>query len=127
MARTKQSAKRLPKKMRPTPPVPPEDSDRTESDQQAPLPPPPIPADRRWRLGTVALREIRKYQKSIDLLIPRASVAHVVREIMHDFLVSSTARFHRARSEGCAITRWTAQALLSIQAAAEALLGGFDA
>ena len=43
---------------------------------------------------------------------------------MHDFLVSATARFYRARSEGRAITRWTAQALLAIQAAAESYLVG---
>ena len=43
---------------------------------------------------------------------------------MHDFLVSSTARFYIAKSKGCAITRWTAQALLAIQAVVEAYLVG---
>lgn len=38
----------------------------------------------RWRPGTVALREIRKYQKSSDLLIPRAPFRRLVREIMLD-------------------------------------------
>ena len=33
----------------------------------------------RWRSGTVALREIKKYQKSVELLIPRAPFARLVR------------------------------------------------
>jgi len=36
---------------------------------------------RRYRPGTVALREIRKYQKSTERLIPKASFTRVVREI----------------------------------------------
>jgi len=32
----------------------------------------------RWRPGTVALREIRKYQKSTELLIPFAPFARLV-------------------------------------------------
>jgi len=40
---------------------------------------------RRYRPGTVALREIRKYQKSTDLLIRKAPFARLVREIMQDF------------------------------------------
>ncbi len=32
----------------------------------------------------VALREIRKYQASTDLLLPKAPFARVVREIVHD-------------------------------------------
>lgn len=35
----------------------------------------------RFRPGTVALREIKRYQKSIDLLLPRAPFQRVVREI----------------------------------------------
>jgi len=36
----------------------------------------------RFRPGTVALREIRKYQKTTDLLIPRLPFQRLVREIM---------------------------------------------
>lgn len=36
----------------------------------------------RYRPGTVALREIRKYQKSTDLLIRKLPFARLVREIM---------------------------------------------
>lgn len=39
----------------------------------------------RYRPGTVALREIRKYQKSVDLLIRKAPFARLVREIAQDF------------------------------------------
>lgn len=37
---------------------------------------------RRWHPGTVALREVRKYQNSTDLLIPRAPFRRLVREIV---------------------------------------------
>jgi histone H3 len=36
----------------------------------------------RFKPGTVALREIRKLQKSTDLLIPRAAFQRLVREVM---------------------------------------------
>ena len=40
---------------------------------------------RRWKPGTVAIREIKKYQKSIKLVVPRASFARTVRVIAHKF------------------------------------------
>jgi len=39
----------------------------------------------RYRPGTVALREIRKYQKSTDLLLRRRPFQTLVREIAQDF------------------------------------------
>ena len=39
----------------------------------------------RYRPGTVALREIRRYQKSTDLLIRRIPFQRLVREISQDF------------------------------------------
>ena len=39
---------------------------------------------RRYRLGTVALREIRRYQKSTELLIRRAPFKRLVWEIVQD-------------------------------------------
>ncbi|KAJ1277993.1 hypothetical protein BS78_04G046000 [Paspalum vaginatum] len=60
----------------------------------------------RWRPGTVALREIRKYQKSTELLIPFAPFARLVREIT-DFYSKGN------------VSRWTPEALLSLQEAAE--------
>ncbi|KAL7125711.1 hypothetical protein ABFS83_14G134800 [Erythranthe nasuta] len=60
---------------------------------------------RRNRPGTVALREIRKYQKSWNLLIPAAPFIRTVREI--SFAYSPN------------ITRWQAEALVALQEAAE--------
>ena len=59
----------------------------------------------RFRPGTVALREIRKYQKSTDLLIPRLPFSRLVREISISMLNNPF--------------RWTAQALLAIQEGTE--------
>ncbi|KAI1710013.1 core histone h2A/H2B/H3/H4 domain-containing protein [Ditylenchus destructor] len=40
---------------------------------------------RRYRPGTVALREIRRYQKSTELLIRKSPFQRVVREIAQDY------------------------------------------
>ena len=37
---------------------------------------------RRWRQGTVALREIRRQQKSVELIIPDAPFMRLVREVL---------------------------------------------
>ena len=42
----------------------------------------------RYRPGTVALREIRRYQKSTDLLIRKLPFSRLVREIAQDMKVS---------------------------------------
>ena len=63
----------------------------------------------RYRPGTVALREIRRYQKSTDLLICRHPFQRLVREIVMDF--KGDARFQ-------------ASAVLAMQEAAEAYLVG---
>ena len=124
MGRIKQCAKRLPSKTRPVPPHNNDDSNRTISDEhEAPrAPPPPPQRKRRWRPGTVALQEIRNYQKTTDLLIPRAPFARLVREVMQDLYTSRTGRFYRFNLKAVPPTRWSAQALLAIQAAAEAYL-----
>jgi histone H3 len=64
----------------------------------------------RYRPGTVALREIRKYQKSSDLLLRRAPFQRLVREI--------------AQSMGMDDLRFQASALAAIQEAAESYLVG---
>ena len=61
----------------------------------------------RYRPGTVALRQIRKYQKSTDLLIRKLPFQRLVREIAHDF--KSNLRFQSI-------------AVLALQEAAEAYL-----
>ena len=48
-------------------------------------PPRQMQRKRRFRPGTVALREIRRYQKSTDLLIRRAPFQRVVQEIVRSF------------------------------------------
>jgi histone H3 len=63
----------------------------------------------RYRPGTVALREIRRYQKSTDLLIRKAPFQRLVREILQDL-----------KSE----LRCQSTAVLALQEAAEAYLIG---
>jgi histone H3 len=50
-----------------------------------------IKKSHRWRNGTVALREIRRYQRSTDQLIPKLPFQRLVREIAQD--VKNDLRF----------------------------------
>ncbi|GAA5912380.1 histone H3 family protein [Sporobolomyces salmoneus] len=68
----------------------------------------------RFRPGTVALREIRHYQKSTDLLLRRLPFARLVREIATDFFDDETG-------EQVGL-RWQSSALLALQEATEAYL-----
>jgi histone H3 len=63
----------------------------------------------RFKPGTVALREIRKYQKSTDLLIRKLPFQRLVREIASDF--KSDLRFQSS-------------AVLALQEASESYLVG---
>lgn len=63
----------------------------------------------RYRPGTVALREIRRYQKSHELLIRKLPFQRLVREIAHDFNTH---------------LRFQGSAVLALQEAAEAYLVG---
>jgi histone H3 len=65
----------------------------------------------RFRPGTVALREIRKYQKSTDLLIRKAPFQRLVREIAADVSKFDDLRFQST-------------AVLALQEAGEAYLIG---
>ena len=49
-------------------------------------PPVPKPKVKRFRPGTIALREIRKYQNSTNLLVRRALFIRCVREVVIDKL-----------------------------------------
>ena len=40
---------------------------------------------RRFKPGTVALREIKRYQKQVEMLLPRAPFQRLVRLICQDF------------------------------------------
>jgi len=66
----------------------------------------------RWRPGTVALREIRRYQKSTDLLIPRAPFCRLVREVI------------RGCQESSGDLRLQVAAIGALQEASEAFLVG---
>lgn len=63
----------------------------------------------RFRPGTVALREIRKYQKTTDLLIRKAPFQRLVREVAREY--KNDLRFQ-------------SQAVLALQESAEAYLVG---
>ena len=56
---------------------------------ECPTPEPSVPKvpkhGFRYRPGTIALREIRRYQKSCETLIPRLSFSRLVREIAQQF------------------------------------------
>ena len=52
-----------------------------------------VKARHRCRAGTLALREIRKYQKSGERLIPRAPFVRLCREIMQDVSGRPDLRF----------------------------------
>ena len=66
----------------------------------------------RYRPGTVALREIRRYQKTTELLIRKLPFSRLVREVTQDFKTD---------------LRFQAQAIMALQEAAEAyLVGLFD-
>ncbi|KAI6130442.1 histone-fold-containing protein [Pisolithus croceorrhizus] len=71
---------------------------------------------RRYRPGTVALREIRKYQRSTDLLLRRLPFARVVREIALDMMTDTN--YHM----GDTGLRWQSSAILALQEATEAFL-----
>lgn len=66
----------------------------------------------RFRPGTVALREIRRYQRSTDLLIRKLPFARLVREI--------TQTYNSTPAEG--EKRWQVEALAALQEAAESYL-----
>jgi histone H3 len=63
----------------------------------------------RYRPGTVALREIRRFQKSTDLLMRKLPFQRLVREIAQDF-----------KSD----LRWNSGAIMALQEASEAYLVG---
>ena len=67
------------------------------------------PHKRRYRPGTVALREIRRYQKNTELLIRKLPFQRLVREIAQDF----KADLH-----------FQSSAIVALQEASEAYLVG---
>ncbi|KAM6976331.1 histone H3-like centromeric protein A [Tautogolabrus adspersus] len=70
--------------------------------------PPVSPRKRRFRPGTRALMEIRRYQKSTDLLLRKAPFSRLVHEVCQSFSRDTL--------------RWQVYALLALQEAAESFL-----
>ena len=103
MARTKQTARKS------TGGKAPRKQLTTKSSRKAPPATGGVKRPHRYRPGTVALREIRKYQKSTELLLRRAPFQRLVREIAQDF--KSDLRFQTP-------------ALMALQEAAESYLVG---
>ena len=59
----------------------------------------------RYRPGTVALREIRRYQKSTELLIRKLPFQRLVREIAQDFKTDTLVLFELIVV--CVVSRYT--------------------
>ncbi|KAL2271678.1 hypothetical protein VTJ83DRAFT_1049 [Remersonia thermophila] len=72
----------------------------------------PVPQGkkRRYRPGTLALKEIRRYQANTDLLMAKLPFARLVREVALQFQPTAEE------------LRWQSQAILALQEAAEAFL-----
>ena len=70
----------------------------------------------RYRPGTVALKQIRQYQKSTELLIRKLPLQRLVREIASDSEV--------IKSPLCGKVRFQSAAVMALQEAAEAYLVG---
>ncbi|KAJ7507916.1 histone-fold-containing protein [Mycena galericulata] len=70
----------------------------------------PAPRKKRFRPGTVALREIRKYQKSTDLLLRKLAIRPEMTTDMNDNYMPG------------ADLRWQSTALMALQEATEAYL-----
>lgn len=102
MARTKQTARKHGN----------EKSPRKQLVQKAGTMPPTVGGikqckKKRYRPGTVALREIRRYQKSTELLLRKAPFQRLVREIAQNFRAD---------------LRFQGTTILALQEAAEAYL-----
>ncbi|OJD16600.1 histone H3-like centromeric protein cse-4 [Emergomyces pasteurianus Ep9510] len=72
----------------------------------------PLPRRHRYKPGTLALKEIRRYQKSWDLLLLKLPFARLVREVAVDLLPAGVGEE----------LRWQSQAIMALQEATEAFL-----
>ena len=104
MARTKQTARRLTGGKAPRKALACKAASKSRPDTGN------IKKPRRFKPGTVALREIRKFQKSTELLIRKLPFQRLVREIAQDFVSETTG------------IRFQSHAVLALQEASEAYL-----
>ena len=79
--------------------------------KRPPVATPTVKKPHRYRPGTVALREIRRYQKTTELLIPKAPMSRAVRDVM-------------IHVEGGSDTRMQSMALAAVHEASEAFTVG---
>lgn len=70
------------------------------------------PKARRFRPGTVALREVKRYQRSTNLLIPQVALNRLIREVTQDIGKRDTEEN----------VRYQSAAVLALQEASEAYL-----
>ena len=106
MARTKQTAR---KQAAPGGKAPRKQVGNKAARKSAPTIPGGIKKPHRYRPGTVALREIRRYQKSTELLIRKLPFQRLVREVAQEY--KSDLRFQSS-------------AVLALQEASESYLVG---
>lgn len=99
MARTKETTRKSPAKKVPT---------KTVASKKA----------HRFKPGTVALREIRKYQKSTDLLLRKLPFARLVKEICTDLVGDQFS----GNMRNLPLFRWQSAAIMALQESAEAYL-----
>lgn len=104
MARTKQTARKMPAGKTPRKHLASKSAKKTSAPTTGGVKKP-----HRFRPGTVALREIRKYQKSTELLVRKLPFQRLVREIAQEFKTD---------------LRFQSSAVLALQEAAEAYLVG---
>ncbi|KAK9452426.1 histone-fold-containing protein [Limtongia smithiae] len=87
---------------------------RTRESDVQPGDPTPIRKKIRYKPGTIALREIRKYQRGTELLIRKLPFARVVREVASEYWYGDDT--------GQSAFRFQSVAILALQEAAEAYL-----
>jgi histone H3 len=109
MARTKQTAKKTTGGKAPRKQVAGKAARKSQATGSAKS---PLRKPHRFRPGTVALREIRRFQKSSELLVRKLPFQRLVREIAEEWVNNSSETL-----------RWQASAVLALQEAAEAYLG----
>lgn len=85
--------------------------------RNAPAPNTRVKKPHKYRPGTVALREIRKYQRNTNLLIRKLPFQRLVREVMQDLEKNPNNPIKPGK-------RFQTHALAAIQEAAEAYLVG---
>lgn len=109
MARTKQTARKSTGGKTPRKALKNLNAPRKTLASRTPAPVKQVKKPHRYRPGTVALREIRKFQKSTDLLLRKLPFQRLVREIAQDFKTD---------------LRFQSSAVLALQEAAEAYMVG---